>query len=632
MSFRLLMGMGWLAASATAHPHVQTRSGASQRLDISKYALPSKSFYGSSSEMAENVTIMNIQPTASFTETASEFVRRRFPELEFRMANDHYIGSNGLGHVHFKQIHNGIDIDNADINVNIGRDGQIFSYGHSAFEGQLPPPELIDDRKYADPVSALRGVVKTLGLNMTVDDTAPLQVNDETTSFVIQGTEGVASNPSARLVYIASGDSVSLSWRIETDVLENWLVSYADATKPTQLHGVVDYVADATMQVFDWNTPDPSMKVDRKIVTDPWIIKASPFTWFSDGTKNYTTTRGNNGVAHINPKSSDSYENLYRPDSKEMKFEYAYKDSSPPKDIIDASVVQLWYTANMIHDQYYLLGFDEKAGNFQFNNNGKGGKDKDGVILNAQDGRTTNNAAFGTPPDGSSGRMYMYIWTRSDPYRDCSFDQAVVIHEYVHGLSNRLTGGPDNASCLQSGEAGGMGEGWSDTFAFLNFIRKSHSSSMSFAMGHWIFNNPKGIRKYPYSTDKKVNPLTYKNGDESQQVHFLGTIWATMLWDVMWNLIGKHGNSDAEMPTLDDKGVPTDGRFLTMKLLIDGMAIQPCRPDFTKARDAILDADKNLTGGANKCLIWKGFAGRGLGPKAATGSKRTEDFTMPSDC
>lgn len=630
--YRLAIGLGGLAASVTAHPHVQARFGASQRLDISKYALPSTSFYSSSFETERNLIAMNVEAGADFTDTAAQFVRQTFPELEFRMAGDHYVDINGLGHVQFKQTHNGIDIDNADLNVNIGRDGRVFSYGHSAFQGQLPPSELVDGHKYVDPISALRGVVKTLGLNMTVYDVIPLLLDQATNEYIIPQTEGAVSNPSARLVYIASGDDISLTWRVETDVLDNWLVSYADALHPTELHGVVDYVADATMEVFDWNTADPSLKIDRKIVTDPWDIRASPYTWFSDGKSNYTTTRGNNGIAHINPKSSDDYENLYRPDSKQLKFEYSYKDSSPPKDIVDASIVQLWYTANMIHDQYYSLGFNEKAGNFQFNNNGKGGKDRDGVILNAQDGRMTNNAQFASPPDGSSGRMMMYIWTRSDPHRDCSFDQGVVIHEYVHGLSNRLTGGPDNTGCLGNGEAGGMGEGWSDTFAFLNFIRKSHSRSTSFAMGHWIFNNPKGIRKYPYSTDKQVNPLTYKNGDESQQVHFLGTIWATMLWDVMWNLIDKHGNSDAEMPTFDDKGIPTDGRFLTMKLLIDGMALQPCRPDFISARDAIIDADKSLTGGANKCLLWKGFAGRGLGPKAATGNKRTEDFEMPSGC
>jgi hypothetical protein len=29
----------------------------------------------------------------------------------------------------------------------------------------------------------------------------------------------------------------------------------------------------------------------------------------------------------------------------------------------------------------------------------------------------------------------MYIWTNTNPVRDCSFEAGVVIHEYTHGLS-----------------------------------------------------------------------------------------------------------------------------------------------------------------------------------------------------
>jgi len=45
----------------------------------------------------------------------------------------------------------------------------------------------------------------------------------------------------------------------------------------------------------------------------------------------------------------------------------------------------------------------------------------------------------------------------------------VVIHEFTHGITNRLTGG-GTARCLQTTEAGGMGEGWSDAVAKLVFF------------------------------------------------------------------------------------------------------------------------------------------------------------------
>lgn len=49
-----------------------------------------------------------------------------------------------------------------------------------------------------------------------------------------------------------------------------------------------------------------------------------------------------------------------------------------------------------MHDVFYKYGFDEKSGNFQMDNFGRGGKGDDAVIANAQDGAGTNNANFAT--------------------------------------------------------------------------------------------------------------------------------------------------------------------------------------------------------------------------------------------
>jgi extracellular elastinolytic metalloproteinase len=250
----------------------------------------------------------------------------------------------------------------------------------------------------------------------------------------LKQTSGAVSDPEARLVYFQKADgSLVLSWRVETDISENWLLTYVDANNGKDIHGVVDYVSEfATMQVFPWNVTDPSQG-SRLILEDPWNIDASPYTWFGDGTQNYTTTRGNNGIAHINPDGGSDYETNYRPDSPARQFEYFYSDAVGPKEYVDFSITQLFYTANNYHDVLYRLGFDEPAGNFQTNNNGKGGAGNDFVILNTQDGSGTNNARFGTPPDGSSGRMMMFIWTSAEPDRDSSLDSGVVLHEYTHG-------------------------------------------------------------------------------------------------------------------------------------------------------------------------------------------------------
>jgi len=75
------------------------------------------------------------------------------------------------------------------------------------------------------------------------------------------------------------------------------------------------------------------------------------------------------------------------------------------------------------------------------------------------------------------------------------------------------------------------------------------------------------------------------------------------------------------------------------RLVINGMKLQPCRPSFFDARDAIILADEQLTGGENFCTIWKAFGERGLGQDARVegktpwgGGVRTDGFKVPATC
>ena len=85
--------------------------------------------------------------------------------------------------------------------------------------------------------------------------------------------------------------------------------------------------------------------------------------------------------------------------------------------------------------------------------------------------------------------------------------------------------------------------------------------------------------------------------------------------------------------------MPKHGNTLLTQLVVTGMKLQPCRPTFFDARDAIIQADQELTGGENKCTLWRGFAERGLGPDAKVegrtpwgGGVRTDDFSVPLAC
>ncbi|KAJ1328659.1 hypothetical protein BSLG_010725 [Batrachochytrium salamandrivorans] len=65
---------------------------------------------------------------------------------------------------------------------------------------------------------------------------------------------------------------------------------------------------------------------------------------------------------------------------------------------IAAAAVNLFYISNMMHDITYQYGFTERAGNFQTNNFGKGGRGNDAITINVLNPSRVNNADFLTPP------------------------------------------------------------------------------------------------------------------------------------------------------------------------------------------------------------------------------------------
>ncbi|KIY72028.1 extracellular elastinolytic metallo proteinase [Cylindrobasidium torrendii FP15055 ss-10] len=498
----------------------------------------------------------------------------------------------------------------------------------------------------------------------------------------------------ASLVYVQvpneAGDATELHlvWKMHVEMQDNWYEAAVSAQSPHRIISVVDWASDApvptpepsapaTYRVFPWGVNDPT-EGERKHVKENFDALASPAGWHSipaandpslkgtqsSGWKNSTTTWGNNVFAQENWEGQNSYITNYRPEGDSGLYDYPYNPKETSRDegqaeaekYINATVTQLFYTTNMVHDLYHRYGFDEVSGNFQQYNFGRGGRENDGVICNAQDGSGYNNANFMTPPDGQNGRMRMYLWNTALPFRDGDLEAGIVIHEYSHGLSTRLTGGPSDSGCLGWGESGGMGEGWGDFLATTIRANKTYSD---YAMGSWAANTEKGIRNYPYSLDESINPSSYQTLDKPGYwgVHAIGEVWAQLLWVVSQRLIEKHGFSDTLYPPLPlENGtipegdfyrprvgkkplIPKHGNTLMVQLVLNGMKLQPCRPSFFDARDAIIQADEQLTGGENFCELWKGFASRGLGQDAAVigrtpwgGGQRSNGYSMPTAC
>lgn len=76
----------------------------------------------------------------------------------------------------------------------------------------------------------------------------------------------------------------------------------------------------------------------------------------------------------------------------------------------------------------------------------------------------------------------------------------ILIHEYTHGITNRMIGG-GTSRCLQTRESGGMGEGYSDMMAA--WVAQTSAEVPEFRVGNYVSSD--GIRSRPYSTDEWVN-------------------------------------------------------------------------------------------------------------------------------
>lgn len=207
---------------------------------------------------------------------------------------------------------------------------------------------------------------------------------------------------------------------------------------------------------------------------------------------------------------------------------------------------------------------------------------------------------------------------------DGDFDNGIIVHEYGHGISIRLTGGPSTGSCLFNQEQ--AGEGWSDWFALAMTTTEDNNAEEGRGIGTYAIGQSTvggGIRQFPYSRDMDVNPHTYGNVPNVAVPHGVGSVWCVMIWDLYWNLVDEYG-FDSDIYN------GTGGNNIAMQLVLDGLKLQACDPSFIESRDAILAADEANYDGANQCLIWETFARRGLGVSASAGGN--EAFDTPNFC
>ena len=538
----------------------------------------------------------------------------------------------GITHIYLQQTYRGLPVANAVANINVTASGEIINVGSSFVAGLSAPGSARGPRPALAATAALQSVADHFDWSLASPPSI-VQAAFGADQLTVLDTAGISLDDiPARLHYVPTSDGdVELAWNItvRTPDGKHWYDTSVSALDGEMLW-LTDWVDDATYNVFAAPLESPS-EGSRTLEVDPRDLIASPFGWHDvDGVAGaeFTDTRGNNVFAQEDRNATDSGLGA-RPDGGvTLDFDFVLDLGLEPVNYQDAAITNLFYWNNILHDIHYQYGFDEVSGNFQFDNYSNGGLGAEPVQADAQYGADVglfNNALFGTPPDGFQPQMLMLEFNAPTPNRDGDLDAGIIIHEYGHGVSNRLTGGPGNSGALNAIQSGGMGEGWGDWWGLMLTQTAVDAQFDAFPVGTYVLDQPTngpGIRRFPYSFDMNVDPLTYDDfngGFPNNEVHNAGEIWASALWDLNWFLINGDGGSLPALGFDADLYNGTGGNNLALQLVMDGLKLQPANPSFLDARDAILLADQSANGGANQLAIWTAFARRGMGFSADDG-------------
>jgi len=590
-------------------------------------------------------------------------------DVQWQITNETVSSISGVQHVYYRQVLNGVEIYGTESSIHFLSNGKVLSKD-SKFIKNTAQKLKGSSSPALTAAQAVQAAAGQLGYSVN-GSLSVLEGARGVDRKTLLNDGGISLSPiPAKLMYaITENDELVLTWDISIEEKGqqdwwslrvdattgaivnkvNWMVSCAthhdhsnhekELNFNTNLYDIPNYdelVEDAggcteCYEVFALPLESPYYGA-RTVEIQPADATASPFGWHdTNGAAGaeFTVTRGNNVNAY-----EDGNNPGYQPDAGANLDFVGYPFSqiyTSGNQYEDAAITNLFYMNNVFHDIMYQYGFDEAGGNFQENNYGNGGLGSDSVNAEAQDGSGTCNANFATPADGSNPRMQMYICND----KDGDYDNLVILHEYGHGVSNRLTGGPGQSGCLGNQEQ--MGEGWSDFFGVILTIEPGDVGTDARAVGTYLFGQGQGgggIRDYPYSTDMGVNPQTYDFIKTAAVPHGVGSVWAEMLWEVTWALIDEYGFDPDVYNFTGDVNLDA-GNIQALALVTEGMKLQPCSPGFVDGRDAIFAADQAIYGGANECLLWDAFAKRGLGFSATQGSSNsrsdgTQAFDTPS--
>ncbi|MCY0999505.1 M36 family metallopeptidase [Myxococcus sp. MISCRS1] len=543
-----------------------------------------------------------------------------------------YSRPSGATHLYLRQRYNGVEVYNARLQLNVDREGRVLAV-HSDLQPSVEST-LVGATPRLGAAEAVRSAAKHLGVPLA---RAPRALEAEPgparrTRVEVAGLSSEPIDASLAVLPLRRGESRWV-WRFLVHTLDARHAYELTVDAETgEVWTRFDQVASDSYKVYPMPVEGPHHTAPLP-PADGRATEASPHGWHdTDGVAGaeYTTPRGNNVHAYEDRDANNLPPTSGEPDcGVRLDCVFPLDLTGAPSTYVSASVVNLFYWNNRLHDVLYPYGFDEVAGNFQVNNLGRGGLGNDDVRAEAQDGGGINNANFLTPPDGVRPRMQLYLWTAPDPDRDGSLDSGIIAHEYGHGVSNRLVGGPSIVSCLTNRQQ--PGEGLSDFLALVFTARPGDTANTPRGVGTYLLNQAitgAGLRPQPYTLDPLRNTWTYESSNTLPVPHGVGAVFAQALWEVYWALVTQWG-FDANLH--DAQGRAGNQRMLLY--FVEGLKRAPCNPSFLQTRDAIISAAHTLHGGEDVCRMWRAFAGFGLGSNAtAFNAVAVNGYALPPSC
>src|SRR6266542_29310 len=268
----------------------------------------------------------------SAREIAIRFVKESLhPYSDFIIKNIYKSEHNGVTHVYFRQVVNGLQVTNGDLNINIDKFGRVISYGDSfVVPPSLTSHEIVtkssfkeenvvinngkyfitsnshqviisshpnskkvnkvndyntvqykinnDTREILSPFDALKSFASYI--NQSVPPLEKLQYfesfnEDDQDHLIIENIPFALSPVKLSQRYLQLDDmSLQLVWDLQIEMENNWYHAHINA-HTGKLEALIDWVADATYNVFPHGLNDPS-EGGPELLVDPHDDIASP--------------------------------------------------------------------------------------------------------------------------------------------------------------------------------------------------------------------------------------------------------------------------------------------------------------------------------------------------------------------